>query len=291
MAPQTHYETLGVRPAATPQEIKQAYLELARRHHPDRSPGDEKSAGVFRRATKAYEVLSRADSRYAYDMELGIEPGGPSDVPTHHRITRTPVTGTAAGDYVESLVGGLRIPVLKRVRGREYQFDGLDDPNVRRAYEQGMLGIGRLQKSGAHQLYEQGMASLRDSDYDRAVACFVEAAKINPGNIQYRFGLGCALEANGMLGEAACEYEKILKLAQRDGYPCQPVREALISVYLRSGKDRLVKKHCKLLWEMGLRSAVAEDALRRVHPSTERPGGRSTEQPGGRSTGEEEGDS
>ncbi len=255
---------LGVAQNASAQDIKQAYLKLARRYHPDRTRGDEKAAEVFRQAARAYEVLSRTETRYAYDMELGVEPAGPAEVPTYRRIAKSPLTGTAAGDYVEGLVGGLRMPVLEQVKEREYRFSGLDDPGVRKAYEQGMFGIGRLERSDSHALYESGLESLRKRQYDQAVACCVEAVKANPVNIQYRFALGCALEGGELLRQASREYETILKLARRDRYPCLPVREALIAVYLRLGKRRLVKKHCKLLWGLGLKSAVAEDALKRV---------------------------
>lgn len=35
MAERTHYETLGVEPRATAEQIRRAYRELAKQHHPD----------------------------------------------------------------------------------------------------------------------------------------------------------------------------------------------------------------------------------------------------------------
>lgn len=66
----THYETLGVAPRATPDEIKSAYRRLARRHHPDVN-GDPL---IFKQANEAYEVLSDPEKRRAYEENLRKKP-------------------------------------------------------------------------------------------------------------------------------------------------------------------------------------------------------------------------
>src|SRR3954469_21077375 len=48
------YEVLGVPPTATPEEIRRAYLALARRHHPDAGG----SADEMRRLNEAWSALS-----------------------------------------------------------------------------------------------------------------------------------------------------------------------------------------------------------------------------------------
>lgn len=63
----THYELLGVKPDATPEEIKKAYRKRARAVHPDTNPGAE---DMFALINAAYEVLSDESSRAAYDREL-----------------------------------------------------------------------------------------------------------------------------------------------------------------------------------------------------------------------------
>jgi curved DNA-binding protein CbpA len=68
----THYETLGVREGADPDVVRRAYLDLARRLHPDRwidaSP-DEKVATErrMREVNEAWRVLGNAGRRVAYD--------------------------------------------------------------------------------------------------------------------------------------------------------------------------------------------------------------------------------
>lgn len=59
----TYYETLGVEPDATQDDIKKAYRRLLRTAHPD-SGG---TVGMFRAIQHAYDVLSNPDERARYD--------------------------------------------------------------------------------------------------------------------------------------------------------------------------------------------------------------------------------
>lgn len=58
-----HYTTLGVSRTATQDEIKKAFRTLAMQHHPDKG-GD---LAKFQEITNAYETLSDANKRAAYD--------------------------------------------------------------------------------------------------------------------------------------------------------------------------------------------------------------------------------
>ena len=74
-----YYEILGVSRDANEQELKSAYRKLALKYHPDRNPGDHASEEKFKEASEAYQVLSDADKRAAYDRfgHAGVSGGGP----------------------------------------------------------------------------------------------------------------------------------------------------------------------------------------------------------------------
>ncbi len=62
-----YYEVLGVDRAATQEDIKRAYRQLALKYHPDRNPHDTASEEKFKEATEAYEVLKNPEQRQRYD--------------------------------------------------------------------------------------------------------------------------------------------------------------------------------------------------------------------------------
>ena len=66
----THYEVLGVSPAAPASEVRQAYLRLAQRHHPDRAGGDDEA---MRALNDAWAILGDPARRASYDRGLGQE--------------------------------------------------------------------------------------------------------------------------------------------------------------------------------------------------------------------------
>lgn len=70
----SHYRTLGVAEGADPEEVRRAYLELARQLHPDRwvdaSPEERDDAGRrMQEINEAWRVLGNPGRRLAYDVE------------------------------------------------------------------------------------------------------------------------------------------------------------------------------------------------------------------------------
>src|SRR5215210_7562051 len=79
-----YYEILGVPKNASEEEIKKSYRKLAMKYHPDRNQGDggKDAEARFKEAKEAYEMLSEAEKRAAYDQfgHAGVDPnmrGGP----------------------------------------------------------------------------------------------------------------------------------------------------------------------------------------------------------------------
>ena len=78
MAKKDYYDTLGVPKNASDEDIKKAYRKLAMKHHPDRNQGESGKASEdkFKEAKEAYEMLSDANKRAAYDQygHAGVDP-------------------------------------------------------------------------------------------------------------------------------------------------------------------------------------------------------------------------
>jgi molecular chaperone DnaJ len=79
MLQRDHYEVLGVRRDATPEEIKSAFKKLAAQYHPDRNQGDPTAHDRFKEINLAHQVLSDANRRTMYDRfgHKAEEPGSP----------------------------------------------------------------------------------------------------------------------------------------------------------------------------------------------------------------------
>jgi molecular chaperone DnaJ len=68
MAKRDYYQVLELTRSATEAEIKKAYRRLAMKLHPDRNQHDQETEEKFKEAKEAYEVLSDAQKRAAYDQ-------------------------------------------------------------------------------------------------------------------------------------------------------------------------------------------------------------------------------
>jgi signal peptidase I len=100
-----HYEALGVRTNASPQEIEAAYRRAAlERHYQD---------GTWRELRDAYEVLRDPEQRSRYD--LGLDGAGPAEErkkshnPIDWLFPNLPHGGRVAIDWVVTIVGAVAI--------------------------------------------------------------------------------------------------------------------------------------------------------------------------------------
>jgi molecular chaperone DnaJ len=86
MPKRDYYEVLGVARNASEADVKKAFRRLAMKYHPDRNTGDAGAEAKFKEVKQAYDVLTDAKKRSAYDQfgHAGVESGpggfgGPGD--------------------------------------------------------------------------------------------------------------------------------------------------------------------------------------------------------------------
>ena len=92
--PESLYDTLGVQKGASADEIKKAYRKLARQYHPDTNQGDKAAEERFKQVQTAYDVLSDAEKRKAYDR-FGSTNGRGAPAPAARTSTSATSTGAA----------------------------------------------------------------------------------------------------------------------------------------------------------------------------------------------------
>jgi molecular chaperone DnaJ len=97
-----YYDVLGVDRSADSQEIRRAYRRLAREYHPDVNKSSD-AEDKFKELNEAYEVLSDADRRAAYDRfgHAAFQAGGASSGDPFGFGGQSPF-----GDIFESFFGG-----------------------------------------------------------------------------------------------------------------------------------------------------------------------------------------
>lgn len=65
-----YYLILGVSSSASFDEIKAAYRKLAKKHHPDKNPGNIAAEDYFKEIQEAYAILSNPEKRKKYDLKI-----------------------------------------------------------------------------------------------------------------------------------------------------------------------------------------------------------------------------
>lgn len=65
------YTVLGIKKSASPKEIKTAYRNLAKKHHPDKNQNNPKAEDYFKEVQYAYTILSNPTKRKLYDLKFG----------------------------------------------------------------------------------------------------------------------------------------------------------------------------------------------------------------------------
>lgn len=75
-----YYKVLGISSSASPEEVKKAYFDMAKKYHPD--SGDETELRKFHEVAEAYKVLSNLEDRQAYDTTVVAQDAAKKEVAT-----------------------------------------------------------------------------------------------------------------------------------------------------------------------------------------------------------------
>ena len=193
MADRDFYSVLGVSRAASPEEIKKAYRQLAKELHPDRNPDNKEAEERFKDVSAAYGVLSDAEKRKLYDEfgEMGLREG--FDPESYHAAAQGVggVGGFDFGDIFGAAARGQRAGG----RGGHFEFnleDLLGGAGARRG------GYVRVPQKGADLRSEVAVdfrdavlgctkeLSLRTEEGDRTLKVRIPAGVRNQGKIRLR---------------------------------------------------------------------------------------------------------
>jgi curved DNA-binding protein CbpA len=209
----SHYEILGVEKSVSMPELKKSYYDIARKYHPDRFRGADKSLvsrieSSFARITQAYDTLRDAKLRASYDAKLDA----------HMRAARLAesapkATASRNEDIIDSS-DEIRDEGLTPTQLAEIQFKKgfaaleLGDRNV----AVGLLGSAA--RTVAHEpryrAYYGRALALHESTRRLAEAELQAAVKLEPTNAEYRIMLAELYRDLGFQVRARSEAERAL---------------------------------------------------------------------------------
>ncbi|MBP7690129.1 MAG: J domain-containing protein [Thermoflexales bacterium] len=128
----TYYQVLNVQPAATPEEITQAYRSLARTFHPDLQPPEMQVWANERMQVinAAYEVLSdpRLRSRYNASLFPSVTPTTDAPMPPDVAAYNFRMTGQAARQVVDILLVANAVIYVLLLSSLPSVFDTTNSP-------------------------------------------------------------------------------------------------------------------------------------------------------------------
>jgi len=120
-----YYEVLGVSRDCSEQELKSAYRKQALKYHPDRNPGDHAAEEKFKEASEAYQVLSDAEKRAAYDRfgHAGLGAQGFGAGPFAGGVDLGDIFGDLFGEMFTMGGSGRGARGQRQQRGDDLRFD------------------------------------------------------------------------------------------------------------------------------------------------------------------------
>ena len=195
MASQDFYSILGISREARPEQIKEAYHSLARKHHPDRQISEEVQAiddVDFVAITVAYNTLKDQGKREKYDEEMKKRSGQPAKAQGEDERAQQTRDEIGKNAYVRG--------VAEMKQGRFQSAKDLFYTAVKHDSTQpdyySMLGLATIESGGGF--------SVAEMNCEKAIA-------LAPWNPQYHVNLGKVYLKANIKSQAKKKLEEALR--------------------------------------------------------------------------------
>ena len=207
----SYYDILGVETAASPDTLKSAYYELARRYHPDRFRRMEpalvaRMESAFARITQAYDTLRDDGLRASYNVKLHARQKAPQIVDSTPRPTvstpeTTPVGNAAPADT--------QLSAAERAANDFKEGYAALEQGQRKVAAGLFASAARLMPNEARYRAHYGHMLASQENTRRAAEAELQAAiKLDPKNAEYRVMLAQLFRDLGFIIRARGEAER-----------------------------------------------------------------------------------
>lgn len=210
------YAILGVEETATPEEIRKAYLRLAKKLHPDRYPNDPEQRALaqteFAKVTRAHDAISDAESRTEYDTLRALTRKRDQQA-NNHAETEAAGGAEPASSSESSNTAAIRAQQAQTI---------VDDENINTKWANKHL-------ARADDLY-------RRKKYQEAETAMKEAIRLVPNETKYRNKLAEIYLARGWKTLAMTEVQAALRIDPRD--PFAKTLEAKVKAAMKTTQSQ-----------------------------------------------------
>jgi tetratricopeptide (TPR) repeat protein len=228
-----HFEVLGLPRASNATQVKEAYIRLAKRFHPDaREPElahlKREAEAVFLRIGEAYEVLIDRERRSRYENGLGrsiqrptppppppqpLAPApapAPLTPPTSPRVEALPEPAPVRDRESDSRIAAQVLSDAKKLLAEERYWDAIQSLESALDLAKG----GRV--NHAIRILLARATSKNPKWQKRAENILLAVIEEDPRNVEAHFVLGTLYKSAGLSGRAAAQFKTVLQLDPRN---------------------------------------------------------------------------